>query len=151
MTSTEIVDGRTIEEFRTHHGRVGGDFAGSPLLLLRTVDARSGEPRIDPMRYLAEGERYLVFASTAGSDRNPDWYWNLRAHPDVRIEVGDQLIAAHATELAGAEREESYRLQASRYPGLAAYQQQTTRVIPVVALSRRSSARTATHASPPAE
>lgn len=71
----------TIAEFRANHGRVGGNFAGAPLLLLHTVGARSGQPRINPMMYLADGSRYLVFASKAGSDRHPDWYWNLRANP----------------------------------------------------------------------
>jgi deazaflavin-dependent oxidoreductase (nitroreductase family) len=130
---------RTIAEFRASHGRVGGNFAGAPLLLLHTVGARSGQPRINPMMYLADGDQYLVFASKAGSDRNPDWYWNLRANPDVTIEVGDETIAVHATELTGAERDEKYRIQSGRYPGFAAYQQKTSRTIPVIALTRRDS------------
>jgi deazaflavin-dependent oxidoreductase (nitroreductase family) len=128
---------RTIAEFRANSGRVGGNFAGAPLLLLRTVGARSGRPRINPVMYLADGGRYLVFASKAGSDRNPDWYWNLRANPEVTIEVGEETIAVHATELTGAERDEKYRVQAERYPGFADYQQKTSRTIPVIALTRR--------------
>lgn len=88
--------------------------------------------------YLADGDRFLVFASKAGADSNPDWYWNLRANPDATIEVGDETVAVHATELTGAERDEKYRVQAERYPGFAAYQQQTSRVISVIALTRRS-------------
>jgi deazaflavin-dependent oxidoreductase (nitroreductase family) len=128
---------RTIAEFRAHDGRVGGNFAGAPLLLLHTTGTRSGQPRINPMMYLADGDRYLVFASKAGSDRNPDWYWNLRASPDVIIEVGDETIAVHASELTGAERDEKYRMQSERYSGFAAYQQKTSRTIPVIALTRR--------------
>jgi deazaflavin-dependent oxidoreductase (nitroreductase family) len=127
----------TIAEFRANHGRVGGNFAGAPLLLLHTVGARSGQRRITPMMYLADGDRYLVFASKAGSDRNPDWYWNLRANPEVTIEAGDETIAVHAAELTGAERDEKYRIQSERYPGFAAYQQKTSRTIPVIALTRR--------------
>jgi deazaflavin-dependent oxidoreductase (nitroreductase family) len=78
-----------------------------------------------------------VFASKAGSATNPDWYWNLRANPDVTIEVGDETIAVRATELAGAERNEHYRTQSERYPGFAGYQQKTSRTIPVIALTRR--------------
>ena len=128
---------RTIAEFRANHGRVGGNFAGAPLLLLHTVGARSGQPRINPMMYLADGDRYLVFASKAGSDRNPDWYWNLRASPEVTIEVGKETVAVHATELTGGERDEKYRIQSERYPGFAGYQQKTSRIIPVIALTRR--------------
>lgn len=88
--------------------------------------------------YLADGERYLVFASKAGADRSPDWYWNLRAHPHARIEVDDRVLDVHATELTGAERDEKFRTQAGRYPGFASYQGRTTRTIPVIALAPRS-------------
>jgi deazaflavin-dependent oxidoreductase (nitroreductase family) len=141
MSSPDDFNQRTIAEFRANHGRVGGGFAGAPLLLLHTVGARSGQPRINPMMYLADGDRFLVFASKAGSDRNPDWYWNLRAQPDVTIEVGDDTIPVHAVELTGAERDEKYAIQAERYPGFAEYQRNTTRVIPVVALTRRDQPR----------
>jgi deazaflavin-dependent oxidoreductase (nitroreductase family) len=100
---------RTIAEFRANHGRVGGNFAGAPLLLLHTSGARSGQPRINPVMYLADGDRYLVFASKAGSDRNPGWYWNLRANPDATIEAGDETIAVHATE--------DRRQPAGKHPG----------------------------------
>jgi deazaflavin-dependent oxidoreductase (nitroreductase family) len=128
---------RNIDEFRASHGRVGGNFAGAPLLLLHTVGARSGQRRINPVMYLADGDRYLVFASKAGADTNPGWYWNLRANPDTAIEVGDETIATRATELTGAERDEKYRIQSERYPGFAGYQQKTSRTIPVIALIRR--------------
>ncbi len=138
MTSqAEQFNQRTIDEFRASHGRVGGNFAGAPLLLLHTVGARSGQPRINPVMYLADGDRYLVFASKAGSDSNPGWYWNLRASPDVTIEVGDETIVVGATELTGAERDEKYRIQSERFPGFAGYQQKTSRTIPVIALTRR--------------
>lgn len=141
MSSPDDFNQHTIAEFRANHGEVGGNFAGAPLLLLHTVGARSGQPRINPMMYLADGDRYLVFASKAGSDHNPDWYWNLRSNPDVAIEVGDQTIPVHATELTGTERDENFGLQASRYPGFAAYQRKTTRTIPVIALTRRDPVR----------
>lgn len=128
---------RIIEEFRTNHGRVGGNFDGAPLLLLHTTGARSGAARINPMMYLADGERYLVFASKAGSDRNPDWYYNLIANPDVQIEVGDATVAVQAIELKGEERDTFYAEQSRRYPGFGGYQRATDRVIPVVALTPR--------------
>ena len=124
-----------IAEFRANHGRVGGQFEGAPLVILHTVGAKSGEPRTNIMMYQADGERYLVFASYAGADKNPAWYWNLKANPDTRIEVGDDVIDVHATELEGNERDEKYALQAERYPGFADYETRTSRVIPVVALT----------------
>jgi deazaflavin-dependent oxidoreductase (nitroreductase family) len=124
-----------IEEFRANHGQVGGNFAGAPMLILHTKGARSGAERVSPMMYLADGDRYLVFASKAGAPTNPDWYHNLVAHPDdVKIEIGDELVDVHADVLKDAERDEKYAEQARRYPGFAEYERKTTRVIPVIAL-----------------
>jgi deazaflavin-dependent oxidoreductase (nitroreductase family) len=110
---------RTIAAFRANHGRVDDNFDGAPLLLLHTVDARSGQLRINPIMYVPDGDRYLLFAAEAGADTNPDWYWNLQANPDVTVEVGDETIAVRATELTGAERDEKYRIQSERYPAIA--------------------------------
>lgn len=123
-----------INEFRANHGQVGGNFAGAPLLLLHSTGARTGEVRTSPMMYLKDGDRYLVFASKAGADTNPAWYHNLKAHPQARIEVGDDTVEVTAVELTGQERDDRYREQAELYPGFADYEKKTTRVIPVVAL-----------------
>lgn len=128
---------RNIEEFRANHGRVGGQFEGAPVLLLHSIGARSGEERVTPMMYLADGDRYLVFASAAGADKNPAWYHNLVANPDVSIEVGDGSVDVHAVELQSAERDAKYAVQAERYPGFAEYERKTTRTIPVLALVPR--------------
>ena len=127
-----------IEEFRANHGRLGGAFEGAPVLLLHSIGARSGHERVNPVMYMADGDRYLVFASAAGADNNPAWYWNLRAHPDAEIEIGDERLDVHAVELTGAERDAKYALQAEKFPGFADYQRRTTRTIPVVALLPRS-------------
>ena len=126
-----------IEEFRANHGKVGGNFEGAPLLLLHSVGAKSGEVRVNPMMYLPDGDRFLVFASKAGAPTNPDWYHNLKANPEATIEVGDEVIEVRAEELPRAERDEKYAEQAARYPGFADYERKTDRVIPVVALTRR--------------
>ena len=129
---------RTIAEFRSNHGKVGGQFEGAPFLLHHT-GARSGKARINPMMYLKDGDRYLVFASKAGADTNPDWYHNLKAHPDAQIDVGDETINVHAEEIMGPERDRFYAHQASLYPGFANYQRQTKRIIPVIALTPKTS------------
>jgi deazaflavin-dependent oxidoreductase (nitroreductase family) len=128
----------TIAEFRGNHGKVGGYFTGAPLLLLHTVGARTGKPRVHPMMYLRDGERYVVFASKGGDPHNPDWYHNLKAHPDVRIEVGDETIKVYAEEAVGAERNRLYQLQSSKYPRFGDYQRKTRRVIPVMILTKTS-------------
>jgi deazaflavin-dependent oxidoreductase (nitroreductase family) len=88
--------------------------------------------------YLEEGGRLFVFASKAGSDANPDWYYNLVAKPEVTVELNDETFAATAIVLHGEERDSTYRVQAERLPQFAEYQEKTVRVIPVVELHRIS-------------
>jgi deazaflavin-dependent oxidoreductase (nitroreductase family) len=128
---------RNIEEFRRNHGKVGGYFEGAPLLLIHTFGRRTGIHRVNPVMYLREGDRYLVFASKGGADTHPDWFLNLMAHPDVQAEVGDDTIDVHAVEVTGGERDTLYERQAALYPQFAEYQRRTKRIIPVIALSRR--------------
>ncbi|SPM37792.1 Putative heme iron utilization protein, partial [Mycobacterium rhizamassiliense] len=135
--SEDDFNSRNIEEFRANHGRLGGQFEGAPVLLLHSTGASSGQERVSPMMYLPDGDRYLVFASAAGADRNPAWYHNLVAHPDARIEVGDDEVDVRAVELDRAERDAKYAVQAERYPGFAEYERKTTRIIPVLALIPR--------------
>ncbi|WP_022887382.1 nitroreductase family deazaflavin-dependent oxidoreductase [Glaciibacter superstes] len=125
----------TISEFRANHGQVGGPFAGAPLVLVHSRGAKTGLERVNPMMYLADAARYLVFASNGGADKNPAWYHNLLAHPSTVIEVGDERIHVAASELHDAERDRFYEEQASRFPGFGGYQRMTRRTIPVVALS----------------
>jgi deazaflavin-dependent oxidoreductase (nitroreductase family) len=130
---------RIIEEFRANEGKVGGQFQGAPLLLLHTTGARSGQDRVHPVVYLAEGDRLYVFASKAGAPTHPDWYHNLVANPDVTVEVGAETVAARATPLQGEERDRIFRRQAERMAGFEDYQRKAGgRVIPVVALDRAS-------------
>src|ERR1700752_1139471 len=85
-----------IEEFRGNDGRVGGRFEGRPVLLLTTTGAKSGRTFTIPLVYLQDGDRRLIFASKAGSPRNPDWYHNLVANPTVTVEVGTEKYDAKA-------------------------------------------------------
>jgi deazaflavin-dependent oxidoreductase (nitroreductase family) len=87
------------------------------------------------MMYQPDGERYLVFASDSGSDRNPAWYWNLTAHPQATVDVGDQLLSVVAAEMKGAERDAKYSLQAEQHPQFAGYQAKRHASIPVIALT----------------
>lgn len=137
MAEANDFNTQIIEEFRANAGKLGGGFEGAPMLLLTTTGAKSGKSRINPMMYMAEGDRLYVFASKAGAPTNPDWYRNLVAHPQVSAEVGTETLDFTATPLEGSERDRVYAEQARRYPGFAEYQQNTDRVIPVVALDRR--------------
>ena len=136
MTTQNDWNRGVIEEFRNNGGKVGGGFEGAPLLLLHTVGAKSGQPRVNPVMYLPDGDRWIVFASKAGAPTSPDWYHNLVANPEVSIEVGTDTIPVTATFAQGDERDQLYSRQAALYPQFAEYERSTTRRIPVVTLTR---------------
>jgi deazaflavin-dependent oxidoreductase (nitroreductase family) len=128
-----------IREFRANAGAVGGPFEGAPLLLLHTVGRRTGRERVNPVMYLRDGDRWVVFATKGGSAADPDWLVNLEAHPDVSIEVGTETIPVRARVLRGEpERDELYRRQAALYPRFADYERRAAghRTIPVAILER---------------
>ena len=123
-----------IEEFRANAGRVGGHFAGAPLLLLNTTGARTGQERINPLMYQDLGGPVAVFASKAGAPSHPDWFHNLLANPEVTAEIGSDTRRFRVRTAAGAERARIWDQQKQDYPGFADYEANTDRGIPVVIL-----------------
>jgi len=123
-----------IDEFRANGGQVGGTFGGAPLLLLHSTGARSGEERVNPMMYQRVGDAYAVFASKGGAPTNPDWFHNLRAHPETTVEIGDDVVHVVARVAGPSEREQIWLRQKERYPGFAEYERKTDREIPVIIL-----------------
>ncbi|MBV8944375.1 MAG: nitroreductase family deazaflavin-dependent oxidoreductase [Solirubrobacterales bacterium] len=135
MSSTGDYNQRIIDEFRANGGKVPSWGGSSPLLLLHHRGAKSGQERVNPVAYLKDNGRYVIFASKAGAPSNPGWYHNLKAHPETTIEVGGDTVAVTAREARGEERDRLFDAQAKRIPQFAEYQQKTDRVIPVVVLS----------------
>jgi deazaflavin-dependent oxidoreductase (nitroreductase family) len=125
-----------IDEFRATGGKAGGIFAGKPLVLVHHTGAKTGKERIAPLVPLLDDGRIYIFASKGGSDKNPDWYGNLVANPDVTVELGTQTFRATARVLAGDERDDVYAKQVAVEPQFGEYQRKTERVIPVVELVR---------------
>ena len=137
-TSRAEFNQQIIDEFRANDGRVGGMFEGMSLLLLHHKGAKSGTERVNPLAYLTDDGRYVVFASKGGAPTNPDWYWNLKANPDVTIEVGTDKIEATASEATGEQRDRLFRAQADRFPQFDDYVQKAAgRKIPVMVLTPR--------------
>ena len=128
----------TIEEFRANKGKVGGQFEGANLLLLHTIGAKSGLERVNPMMYFTDGDRYVVIASKGGADTNPDWYRNLLAHPEVSVEVGTEQFSAIAAVTSEPERTKLYEKMESISSGFTEYKHKTSRIIPVITLTRKS-------------
>jgi deazaflavin-dependent oxidoreductase (nitroreductase family) len=117
-------------------GRIGHKLGRQPMLLLHTVGRKSGEPRITPLLYVPDGERWLLVASNAGDDRPPAWWLNLRAAGLATIQVGRARHRVRAREADPGERPGLWKRACDQYPNYALYEQRTTRPIPVVVLER---------------
>ena len=129
-----------IEEFRTHGGKVGGRFDGEPVLLLHTTGRKSGKERVNPVVYLPDGDRWVVFGTKGGQPTDPDWIRNLEANPDTTIEVGTETVSVRAKVLREEpERDVLYARQVDKMPRFGDYEVKTEghRTIPVAVLERR--------------
>ena len=130
-----------IEEFRANEGRVGGPFAGAPIVLVHHRGRRTGKESVAPMMYLpheTDAGVIYVFASKGGAPENPAWYHNLVAAGHATVERGTETYSVDVRELAGTERDERFEQQAGLYPGFADYAKKTAgiRTIPVLELTR---------------
>jgi deazaflavin-dependent oxidoreductase (nitroreductase family) len=129
---------KIIGEFRANEGLVGGSWAGSTLILIHHIGAKSGTERVSPLGYFPQGEgRFAIVASNGGSPAHPDWYYNLKAHPRIAVEVGTQTFTVLAEELGHAARVELWPKLVADTPALGEFQAKTTRQIPVVMLTRQ--------------
>lgn len=139
MAQIANTNAAVIAEFRANSGEVAAPYDNPPpMLLLHTIGARSAQEHIVPMRSLPAGDTLYVFGSAHGSERHPDWYYNVVANPDFVIEKGTETIPVHATELQGAEREAIFARHAARFPVFTDYQRRLKRTIPVIRLDRRT-------------
>lgn len=131
-----------LAEFREKNGVVT-DAApfGDNLVVLHTIGARSGATRVNPLFGLPDGDGWLVAASKAGAPDNPDWYYNLLAHPDITLETGDGTSISshdvHVTDLEGADRDAAWAKFKEASDGFKEYEAMTTRTIPVLRLAPR--------------
>jgi deazaflavin-dependent oxidoreductase (nitroreductase family) len=126
----------TVEQFRANGGTV--QYYGRILVLLHHRGAHSGTERVTPVVGIADGDDWLVAASRRGAAENPAWFYNLLAHPDVKIETPDHgTVEILAIELTADARDEGWTRFTALSPVFAQYQAQTTRVIPVLRLTRR--------------
>ncbi len=136
MADWNDFNNQLIAEFRANGGVVGGQFAGTPLLILTTIGAKSGKPRQAPLAFDKDGDAFVIIASKGGAPSNPDWYHNIKANPEVTVEVGTDTFQATATEASGDERNRLFDQVVAKMPGFGEYQKNTTRLIPVVTLTR---------------
>lgn len=133
---TEFTEG-VIAEFRANHGRVGGDLAGTPVILIHHIGAKTRTERVTPVAYSSHPDgRLVIAASNAGSRTHPAWYHNLKAQPTIEVELGSETFTALAEEVTGSAHAALFSKLVATSPALGEFQAKTTRRIPLFTLTR---------------
>ncbi len=136
MSDVNDWNAQVISEFRANGGKVA-QFGDAPLVILHTIGAKSGQLRETPLVALVQDDGMYVFASKAGAPTHPDWYYNLKATPDITVEYGTETFDARLTELPEAEGQEKLQAQAALMPQFGEYVQSAApRVIPAFSIER---------------
>jgi F420H(2)-dependent quinone reductase len=118
--------------YRLSSGRLGGKIQNAPVALLTTTGRKTGEPRVSPLLYLREGNRVILVASRGGSDKHPLWYLNLKANPQVSVQIKDEVLRLQARDATEQEREQYWPKLDVMYPSFGDYRSWTDRVIPIL-------------------
>ncbi len=134
-----------ITEFRANGGRVGGMWEGTTLILIHHIGAKSGIEHVTPVACSPQTEgRFAIWAANGGAPTHPNWYYNLKAHPGITVEVGTQTFTVLAEELGDTARAELWPKLVAEWPkpvagspDLGAAQARTTRQFPVFMLTRQ--------------
>lgn len=117
--------------YKLTNGRLMNTLGGGPICLVEMTGARSGRKRTIPVMYVPDGEDVLIVASVGGAPKNPVWFNNLIANPDVKIVEGGRTRVMRARLLSGEERGEAWPICVSHYADYDDYKVRTNREIPV--------------------
>jgi deazaflavin-dependent oxidoreductase (nitroreductase family) len=135
---TDDYNTKIIAEFRANQGRVGGPWAGTPMILIHHIGAKSGIERVTPLGCFPQRDsHFVIVASNGGSRTHPDWYHNLQANPRIKVELGPDTFTVLAEELGDTDRTELWPKLVAEAPPLGRYQTSITRQIPVLMLTRQ--------------
>jgi deazaflavin-dependent oxidoreductase (nitroreductase family) len=135
----KMVQASHLALFRASGRRLGTTFGGVTVLFLHHTGAKSGVKRMSPLLYVEDGPNLAIIASKGGHVRNPAWFHNVTAHPDVEVETREGRRPVHARVAHGDERERIWRTAASVWPDYELYRERAPhREIPVVVLEART-------------
>jgi deazaflavin-dependent oxidoreductase (nitroreductase family) len=113
----------------------GSEMKGKPVILLTTIGAKSGKIRKTPLMRVEHDGEYAVVASLGGAPKNPVWYYNIKAHPQVELQDSDVNKDYDAREVFGDEKAAWWERAVEAWPDYAEYQTKTDRQIPVFVLT----------------
>jgi deazaflavin-dependent oxidoreductase (nitroreductase family) len=126
-----------VRQYEATGGKTGHDWNNTSCLVLHTIGRKSGATKKFPLIYGRDGNNYLIVASKGGAPDDPGWYKNLLAHPDVKIQVWDKVIAVRARKATAEEKKRVWPIMTAQWPDYDKYQAGTKRDIPVVFLTPR--------------
>jgi F420H(2)-dependent quinone reductase len=129
------VMGMNTRLYRLTGGRIGGRYDAAPVLILHHVGAKSGERRETPVVYMADGDDIIIVASMGGMPKNPSWLHNVRANPEVTVEIRGERRTMTARVVSEPERQELWPRLLEMWPAWEDYQARTERPIRVVRLT----------------
>ena len=126
-TGLRLVGKLNVPLYRLSGGRLMSSVGKAPVLLLKTTGRKSGEQRVAPLAYLADGERWVVINTNAGNAKVPAWSRNLEADPAAEVEIGKRSTPVTARVAAGEERADLWRRHNEQYAGFDTYDAQLDR------------------------
>jgi deazaflavin-dependent oxidoreductase (nitroreductase family) len=126
-----------VDRYVATDGKEGHDWQGTQTLILTTTGRHSGEERPTPLIYQPYGDDYLIVASKGGAPEPPAWFLNLKANPDVKVQVGPDRFTANARVATDEEKPDMWKTMTATWPAYDDYQKKTDRQIPVVVLERK--------------
>ncbi|GLZ15692.1 nitroreductase [Actinomadura sp. NBRC 104425] len=126
-----------VKRYQETDGAEGHDWQGTVTLLLTTKGRRTGREHTTPLIYQKAGDDYVVVASKGGAPEHPQWYLNLQADPEVKVQVKGDKFTARARTATAEEKPGLWRTMVAAWPDYEEYQRKTDRDIPVVVLERR--------------
>ena len=125
-----------VRRYEETDGAEGYEWQGTTTLILGTTGRKSGQHRKNALIYQKHGDDYLIVASKGGADEPPAWYLNLKANPEVEVQVKGDKFTARARTATAQEKPELWSIMTKVWPAYNDYQKKTDREIPVVVLER---------------
>jgi len=136
MSDDNLFGDEHVRVYIDTDGERGHDWKGTQCLLLTTTGRKSGQPRVAPLIYAPDDDRFIIVASKGGADEPPAWYLNMEDDSEVEVQVKSDRFKATARDAEGEERERLWARMNEEWPDYTEYQKKTDREIPVVILER---------------
>lgn len=127
---------RHMKRYLDSNGEDGHIWEGAPTVLITTIGSISGQPRTTPLIYGRDGDRLILVASKGGAPKHPSWYVNMRANPNIEVQLMADRFKARVRTAEGEERARLWKLMTAIWPAYDKYQTKTEREIPVVIVER---------------